>query len=123
MTATANQTFNGNVSQPGHHNAGRDLIINEGFRINTRMRPAARSALYSALAATVTGTGLIMAYNLTVYIRIQEALRTGQEPVLPPANVWVPLGYALSFIGFVLLVVALAAPRDRTVTPFAWDKR
>jgi hypothetical protein len=109
---------NGNVHQAGGQVAGRDLVINQGFRINSRLQKSAKVTLTMALTALMSGVGLAGAYNLVNYMRLVDAFERNSPtaPELLPTP-FLAIGYGLSFTGFTLLIVALCLPRDRTISP------
>jgi predicted component of type VI protein secretion system len=107
------------VQMDGHQVAGRDMVIHEGLKLQTRMRSSAKNAIRVGCLAFLVGFGLFGYFVLTWNSEIFDAItEPSAEPPsdLPSPLPWLPLGAALMFGGLVLIVVGLLVPRDRIVT-------
>lgn len=103
----------------GRDAAGRDLIIHEGFKLQTRMRGSAKNCIRLGCVLLLAGFGLLGYFVITWNNRIFDAVTdpSGKPPSnLPSPLPWMPLGAVLMFSGLVLVVTGLLIPRDRIVT-------
>jgi Inner membrane component of T3SS, cytoplasmic domain len=107
------------VRMGGRQVAGRDMIIQEGFKLQTRMRASAKNAIRIGCLSFLAGLGLfgyfVMTWNSEIFDAVTEP---SAEPPndLPSPLPWLPLGAVLMFAGLVLIAVGLLIPRDRVVT-------
>jgi hypothetical protein len=103
----------------GRDAAGRDLIIEEGFKLRTKMRSSAKNCIRLGCLAFLAGQAVLLYFVLTWQSRIFDAIT--DPNVQPPSDLpsplpWLPLGGVLTFVGFALVVVGLLIPRDRIFT-------
>jgi pSer/pThr/pTyr-binding forkhead associated (FHA) protein len=107
------------VHMGGHQVAGRDMFIHEGFKLRTQMRASAKNAIRIGCLTFLAGVALFGYFVITWNNKIFDAVTdpSGEPPNdLPSPLPWLPLGAALAFTGFALIVVGLLIPRDRVVT-------
>jgi hypothetical protein len=118
--ADAGPVAGGDVAiRGGRDAAGRDLIIHEGFKLQTRMRSSAKNCIRLGCVLLLAGFGLLGYFVITWNNRIFDAVTdpSGEPPSnLPSPLPWLPLGAVLMFSGLVLVVTGLLIPRDRIVT-------
>jgi hypothetical protein len=118
--AGAGPVAGGDVAiRAGRDAAGRDLVIHEGFKLQTRMRSSAKSCIRLGCVLLLAGFGLFGYFVITWNNQIFDAVTdpAGELPSdLPSPLPWLPLGAALMFAGLVLVVTGLLIPRDRIVT-------
>lgn len=103
----------------GRDAAGRDLIIQEGFKLRTKMRSSAKTCIRLGVVLLLAGFGLFGYFVITWNNRIFDAVTDpAAEPPsdLPSPIPWLPLGAVLMFTGLVLMVTGLLIPRDRIIT-------
>jgi hypothetical protein len=103
----------------GRDAAGRDLIIHEGFKLRTKMRSSAKNCIRLGCLVFLVGFALFLYFLITWNNEIFDAVSdpNAQTPSdLPSPLPWLPLGVALAFVGFVLVIAGLLIPRDRIVT-------
>jgi hypothetical protein len=102
----------------GRDAAGRDLVINEGFKLQSKMRSSAKQCIRAGCVLFLVGVCLVGYFVITWNNQIFEAVRVGgtTPPDLPSPLPWLPLGFLLAFSGIVLAVVGLLIPRDRVAT-------
>ena len=120
------------VQMNGHSVAGRDLVVNEGFKLQTRFRESAKNCIRLGCALFLAGFGtfgyFILQWNTSIFGAVEQTLPTFPEdpaagfpsafaqPDLPSPMPWLPLGLTLSFAGIVLVVIGLLMPRERILT-------
>jgi FHA domain len=118
--ANAGPVARGDVAITGGRDAaGRDLIIQEGFKLQTRMRSSAKNCIRLGCVLLLAGFGLFGYFVITWNNEIFDAVTdpSGEPPSnLPSPLPWLPLGAVLMFTGLVLVVTGLLIPRDRIVT-------
>lgn len=103
----------------GRDAAGRDLIIHEGFKLQSRMRSSAKNCIRVGCVLLLAGFGMFGYFVITWNNKIFGAVTdpTAEPPSdLPSPLPWLPLGAVLVFTGIVLVVTGLLIPRDRIVT-------
>ena len=103
----------------GRDAAGRDLVIHEGLKLQTRMRDSAKNCIRLGCVFLLVGFGLFGYFVITWNNEIFDAVTdpSAEPPTdLPSPLPWLPLGAALMFGGLVLVVTGLLIPRDRIVT-------
>ena len=103
----------------GRDAAGRDLVIHEGLKLQTRMRSSAKTCIRLGCLLLLAGFGLFGYFVITWNNQIFDAVTdpAGEPPSdLPSPLPWLPLGAALMFTGLALVVTGLLIPRDRVVT-------
>lgn len=108
------------VRMRGYHVAGRDLVIHEGFKLRSKMRPSAKNAIRLGVITFLAGFAMVGYFVVTWNNKIFDALQEGAaetQPDLPSPMPWLPLGFGLAFAGMTLIVVGLLIPRDRIVVP------
>jgi hypothetical protein len=108
----------GDVNLDGYNVAGRDIYLQEGFKLTTKMRASAKTCIRLGVIVALAGFATFGYFVLTWNSKIFDAVRnssTDAQPNLPSPYPWLPLGLALSFAGIVLVVVGLLIPRDRIV--------
>jgi hypothetical protein len=120
FVANAGPVAGGDVAISGGRDAaGRDLIIHEGFKLQTRMRSSAKNCIRLGCVLFLAGFGLLGYFVIAWNNKIFDAVT--DPSVDPPSNLpsplpWLPLGALLMFGGLVLVVAGLLIPRDRIVT-------
>ena len=107
----------------GRDAAGRDLIIHKGLTLKSKMRSSAKACIQWGCVSFLLGTAMVgyfvITWNTEIFSLIGSPGDLGApppEPNLPSPLPWVPLGFALSFVGICLAVAGLLIPRDRIVT-------
>ena len=117
--ADAGPVAGGDVSiRAGRDAAGRDLVIHEGFKLQTRMRSSAKTCIRLGCVLFLAGFALFGYFVITWNNEIFDAVTdpTGEPPSdLPSPVPWLPVGAVLAFAGIVLVVAGLLIPRDRIV--------
>src|SRR5829696_4383126 len=86
----------------GRDAAGRDLIIHEGLKLQTRMRSSAKNCLRLGCVLLLCGFGLFGYFVITWNNKIFDAVTdpAAEPPTdLPSPLPWLPLGAALMFAG------------------------
>lgn len=121
------------VQMSGHRVAGRDLVVNEGFKLQTKFRESAKNCIRLGCALFLAGFGtfgyFVLQWNTSLFGALDQPLPTipddpgagfpgdfFAQPDLPSATPWLPLGLTLCFAGIVLVVVGLLMPRERILT-------
>jgi hypothetical protein len=111
----------GDVAIRGGRDAvGRDLIINEGFKLRSKMRGSAKSCIRLGAILSLAGFGVwlyfLIKWNSELFDVVQDP-NIERDPDLPDPLPWLPLGAGMMFVGVVLIVTGLLIPRDRVVVP------
>jgi hypothetical protein len=108
------------VRMGGHQVAGRDMIVHEGLKLQTRMRGSAKNCIRIGCLLLLAGFGVlgyfVVTWNNEIFDAVGDPSGDPPQPDLPSPLPWLPLGAGLTFAGLVLVVVGLLIPRDRIVT-------
>ena len=116
----------GNIAMSGEIVAGKDLYYQEGFRIRSRMRPAARKLLWFGIALFFIGLGVcfvaMAAFNTQIFSE------DGLSPSGPSDEVITAFalffgGMALNLIGIICIVISLVMRRDKVQEPVLARRR
>lgn len=110
----------GNVSISGDQAAGRDLYYHEGFRIRSKMTRSARQLLYTGIflffgAAIISSIAIVLGQQ-TLF----DATADNGDEIVAQFGVWLgvaAIGGVLSFVGLMVIVVALVRPREQIREP------
>jgi uncharacterized membrane protein (DUF485 family) len=106
----------GNIDLSGENVAGRDLHLHEGFRIRSRMRPAAKKLLYFGLALFFIGLAIsfagVAAFNSQVLNTDLDPQAGFSSEIGASFSVFF-LGGGLNLLGLVCIVIALVMRRER----------
>ena len=109
----------GDINLEGGNVAGRDLYLQEGFKLTTKMRAYAKNCIRLGVVMFLAGFATFGYFLATWNSKIFDAVRNASpdaQPNLPSPYPWLPLGMLLAFAGIVFVVVGLLIPRDRIVT-------
>jgi uncharacterized membrane protein (DUF485 family) len=117
---TAGPMAGGNIAMSGETVAGRDLYYHDaGFRIRSRMRPAARKLLWVGIALFFLG----VAVSLVALAAFNNELFNGDVSSSGPSDEVVTAfavflgGMALNLIGIICIVISLVMRRDKVAEP------
>ena len=109
----------GDINLDGYNVAGRDLYLQEGFKLTTKMRTHAKNYVRLGVGMFLAGFAtfgyFVMTWNSKIFDAVRNAAPDAQ-PNLPSPYPWLSLGVLLAFAGVVLVVVGLLIPRERVVT-------
>jgi hypothetical protein len=95
----------------GENAAGRDLYVQEGFRIKSKMSWSAKRLLKIGVFLVLLGMFVFGAFIVSFQSSIFNSFSSSDMPALPSYMPWVPLGLLLDFSGIVCIIVSLIMPR------------